>query len=134
MGILKNCPFSTFETAYYFGRKGCVMNSFYFKEKCTCHRTFCKYHRLKVWIQNWGILILLILHSTVDVFWFFIKFSYVRVEPTDKRTDVWSQQFPIWKINSGLWAVVWAGMWNKRVWADYEQLLRPVFSLFQGQK
>ena len=39
----------------------------------------------------------------------------------------------IWKINSGLWAVVWAGLWNKRVWADYEQLLRPVFSLFWGQ-
>ena len=53
---------------------------------------------------------------------------------TDKRTDVWSRDFIIWKINSGLWAVVWAGLWNKRVWADYEQLLRPVFSLFRGQK
>ena len=53
---------------------------------------------------------------------------------TDKRTDVWSQDFILWKINSGLWAVVWAGLWNKRVWADYEQLLRPVFSLFRGQK
>ena len=29
--------------------------------------------------------------------------------------------------------MVWAGLWNKRVWADYEQLLRPVFSLFWGQ-
>ena len=38
-----------------------------------------------------------------------------------------SRDFIIWKINSGLWAVVWAGLWNKRVWADYEQLLRPVF-------
>ena len=27
---------------------------------------------------------------------------------TDKRTDVWSQNFIIWKINSGLWAAVWA--------------------------
>ena len=53
---------------------------------------------------------------------------------TDKRTDVWSRDFIIWKINSGQWAVVWAGLWNKRVWADYEQLLRPVFSLFRGQK
>ena len=34
-----------------------------------------------------------------------------------------------WKLNFGLWAVVWAGLWDKRVWADYEQLLRPVFSL-----
>ena len=24
---------------------------------------------------------------------------------TDKRTDVWSRDFIIWKINSGLWAV-----------------------------
>ena len=52
---------------------------------------------------------------------------------TDKRTDVWSRDFIIWKINSGLWAVVWAGLWNKRVLANYEQLLRPVFSLFRGQ-
>ena len=53
---------------------------------------------------------------------------------TDKRTDVWCRDFIIWKINSELWAVFWAGLWNKRVWADYEQLLRPVFSLFRGQK
>ena len=32
------------------------------------------------------------------------------------------------------WAVVWAELWNKRVWADYEQLLRPVFLSFYGQK
>ena len=31
---------------------------------------------------------------------------------TDKRTDVWSREFIIWKINSGKWAVVWAGLWN----------------------
>ena len=52
---------------------------------------------------------------------------------TNKRTDVWSRDFMIWKINFGLWAVAWAGLWNKRVWADYEQLLRPVFSLFRVQ-
>ena len=34
----------------------------------------------------------------------------------------------------GCGPLVWAGLWNKRVWADYEQLLRPVFSLFWGQK
>ena len=34
----------------------------------------------------------------------------------------------------GCGPLVWAGLWNKRVWADYEQLLRPVFSLFRGQK
>ena len=52
---------------------------------------------------------------------------------TDKRTNVWSRDFIICKINYGLWAVVWAGLWNKRVWADYEQRLRPVFSLFRSQ-
>ena len=57
-----------------------------------------------------------------------------RAQITDKRTDVWSQDFIIWKTNSGQWAVVWAGLWNKRVWANYKQLLRPVFSLFRGQK
>ena len=55
-------------------------------------------------------------------------------EITDKRTDVWSRDFMIWKINFGLWAVAWAGLWEKRVWADYEQLLWVVFSCFQGQK
>ena len=53
---------------------------------------------------------------------------------TDKRTDVSSRNFIIWKINSGLWAVVWDGLWNKRVWADYEQLLMLHFLSFHGQK
>ena len=56
------------------------------------------------------------------------------VRPIDNRTDVWSQDFMIWRINFGLWAVAWAEEWEKRVWADYEQLLRPIFSLFRGQK
>ena len=33
-----------------------------------------------------------------------------------------------------LWAFVWAGLCKKRVWADYEQLLRPIFSLFRVKK
>ena len=53
---------------------------------------------------------------------------------TDKRTDVWSRDFMIWRINFGLWAVAWAGQWEKRVWADYEKLFRTVFSLFHGKK
>ena len=44
------------------------------------------------------------------------------------------ENFMIWKINSELWAVVWAGLWEKRVWADYEQLLRPGFFHFFGVK
>jgi len=34
----------------------------------------------------------------------------------------------------GCGPLVWAGLWNKGVLADYEQLLRPVFSLFRDQK
>ena len=40
----------------------------------------------------------------------------------------------IWKINFGLWAVAWAGPWEKGVWADSEQLFWVVFSIFYGQK
>ena len=84
--------------------------------------------------------------SSVDLVWNLyevcfgnFKVSKLRKEmalsrTTDKRTDVWSRDFIKWKINFGLWAVTWAGQWEKRVWADYEQLLRPVFSLFRGQK
>ena len=53
---------------------------------------------------------------------------------TDKRTDVWSRNFLIWEIDFGLWAVAWAGTWEKGVWADSEQLFWVVFSLFRGQK
>ena len=53
---------------------------------------------------------------------------------TDKRTDVWSRNFLIWEINFGLWAVAWAGPWEKGVWADSEQLFWVVFSIFHGQK
>ena len=40
---------------------------------------------------------------------------------TDKRTDIWSRDFIIWKINFGLLAVAWAGLWHNRVWDNYEQ-------------
>ena len=36
-------------------------------------------------------------------------------------------------LGCGLWPVAWAGLWNKRVWADYEQLFWAVFSIFHGQ-
>ena len=62
------------------------------------------------------------------------QFSEEKNLLTDKTLDVWSQDFMIWKINFGLWAVAWAGQWEKRVWADYEQLFISVFSLFHGQK
>ena len=53
---------------------------------------------------------------------------------TDKRTDVWSRNFMIWKIKFGQWAVAWAGQWEKGDWADSEQLFWVVFSIFHGQK
>ena len=37
-------------------------------------------------------------------------------------------------MENQFWAVAWAGLWEKRVWVNYEQLLRPVFSHFRGQK
>ena len=43
---------------------------------------------------------------------------------TYKRTDVWSRDFIIWKINSGLWAEVWAGLWKKGV--------EPIMCNFRG--
>ena len=53
---------------------------------------------------------------------------------TDKRTDVWSRNFMIWKMDFGLWAVVWAGLWKKGVgpiiWAFFEAR----FFTFSGSK
>ena len=57
-----------------------------------------------------------------------------RLVTTDKGTDVWSRNFLIWKIIFGLWADAWAGMWEKGVWADSEQLFWVFFSIFHGQK
>ena len=56
-----------------------------------------------------------------------IKFPLANTKYTDKETDESWEIFIIWKINFGLWAMGWAGLWKKKVWADYEQLLRPVF-------
>ena len=53
---------------------------------------------------------------------------------TDKRIDVWSRNFVIWKINFELLDDAWAGPWEKGVWADSEQLFWVVFSIFHGQK
>jgi hypothetical protein len=36
-------------------------------------------------------------------------------------------------MKNQFWAVGWAGL-KKEVWADYEQLLRPTFLSFHGQK
>ena len=56
------------------------------------------------------------------------------VKITDKRTDVWSRDFIIWKINSGLWAVVWAGLWKKRGWPIMSNFSGPFFHFFGVKK
>ena len=90
----------------------CVQLDFTRTFKTMCNNINC------VWSHFYKMLVVLKYHRRL----------------TDKRTDVWSRDFMIWKVNFGLWAVAWAGLCNKGVWANYEQLLRPVFSLFQGQK
>jgi hypothetical protein len=40
----------------------------------------------------------------------------------------------IWKIDFGLWAVAWAGPWEKGVWADSEQLFFGGFFNFSWAK
>ena len=51
--------------------------------------------------------------------------------PIERRLDwvFYKTEMKIWAVGSGLgWTVL------KKVWADYEQLLREVFSTFCGQK
>ena len=57
-----------------------------------------------------------------------------RLQNTDKGTDESWDMFITYKINSGL---VWAAgpyLWKKKFRAIYEQLLRPIFLYFHGQK
>ena len=56
------------------------------------------------------------------------------VQSTDKRTDACSRHFMIWKINSGLWAVGWAGLWNKRFGPIMSNFWGRFFQLFVGKK
>ena len=43
----------------------------------------------------------------------FLDFAINVLSLTDKRTDVCSRNFLLWEINFGLWAVAWAGPWEK---------------------
>ena len=51
--------------------------------------------------------------------------------PIERRLD-----WVFYKTEMKIWAVGWCLGWTvlKKVWADYEQLLREVFSTFCGQK
>ena len=97
--------------------------NFYFNDKeCSFYTYLFCYTEMR-WFFNGASAILVKASSKNELSW-----------PTDKRTDVWSRNFMIWKIDFGLWAVAWAGPWEKGVWADSEQLFWVVFSIFHGQK
>ena len=48
-------------------------------------------------------------HILLEKFQFRQKYDVSTVWFTDKRTDDWSRDFIIWKINSGLWSQ-WSGL------------------------
>ena len=55
----------------------------------------------------------------------------IRPRPIERPLDwvFYKTEMKIWAVGCGLgWTVL------KKVWADYEQLLREVFSTFCGQK
>ena len=56
------------------------------------------------------------------------------MQDTDKTTNVWSHAFLIWKITFGRWAVAWAGLWEKGVWANSEQHFWVFFFNFSWAK
>ena len=66
---------------------GCHNNLIWTKSSCNLHMTLC-------YICN--------------------SLLYLSVCTTDKETDESWDIFIIWQINSGLWAVGWAGLWKKR--------------------
>ena len=53
---------------------------------------------------------------------------------TDKRTGAWWDIFMIWKIDFGLLAVGWAGLWNKRCGPIMSNFWGRFFSTFCGKK
>ena len=55
------------------------------------------------------------------------------VRITNKRTDACSRYLMIWKINSGLLAVAWAGLWKKGLGWLWATLEARFLSLY-GQK
>ena len=62
------------------------------------------------------------------------QWDELAVGTKDKRTDVWSQDFIIWKINSWLWAVVWAGLWKKGVGPIMSNFWGPFFKDFMDKQ
>ena len=61
-------------------------------------------------------------------------FVWTSLMSTDKRTDVWSQDFMIWRIDFGLWAVAWAGHWEKGSGPIMSNFWGPFFHFFGVKK
>ena len=57
----------------------------------------------------------------------------MKCKPYSEITVEIRTQLKTVKITSNIFAV-WAGQWEKGVWADSEQLFWMVFSIFHGQK
>jgi hypothetical protein len=63
-----------------------------------------------------------------------LKVFWSRIYTTDKRTDAWWDIFMIWKIDFGLLAVGWAGLWNKKFGPIMSNFWGRFFQLFVGKK
>ena len=60
------------------------------------------------------------------------KLFKLEVESTDKRTDVWSRNFMIWKINFGLWPWLVSGKkWSGPILSNF---FGWFFQFFVGKK
>ena len=65
----------------------------------------------------------------------YLKFGTCAVvQYTDKGTDAWWDIFMIWKIDFGLLAVAWTGLWEKRFGPIMSNFWGRFFQLFVGKK
>ena len=112
MFIMHSCTTYQYHISAFIFLKLCgIQNSFTYKTRL---KTVIIPTSLRMWIgftlyimfyfhRIRSYLLLLRLHCHICPVYSFLG-------STDKRTDVWFRDFIIWKINSGLWAVVWAGL------------------------
>ena len=71
----------------------------------------------------------------VGFFYFFIKQLFsADAAITEKKTEAWWDIFMTWKIDFGLLAVAWAGLWNKMFGPIMSNFWGRFFQLFVGKK
>ena len=85
-------------------------------------------------------------NSMIVPLFLFIKFDSIHscskvsssvllsIHITDKKTDAWWDIFITWKIDFGLLAVAWAGLWNKMFGPIMSNFWGRFFQLFVGKK